>query len=169
MPHATAATPRHTEVNAGSFHTPITVLDALTTYGRNGAVAVEEAMALGREFFLRPSNSTRINPISHGGKTDRQLRRPGRLPGALSASIRCPSTRHGSPRSGGGGAPLDLRTSLAIAPVVGAPGRVLVERSRSAFRVVVGSRGRDPVEGLLLGSVSRHVLQHALCTVAVVP
>jgi nucleotide-binding universal stress UspA family protein len=59
--------------------------------------------------------------------------------------------------------------SVSTVAVAGSPGRVLVERSRSAFLVVVGSRGRDPVEGLLLGSVSRHVLRHALCTVAVVP
>lgn len=35
----------------GSFHTSITVLDALTSY--RGAVAVDEAMSRGREFFLR--------------------------------------------------------------------------------------------------------------------
>jgi hypothetical protein len=37
----------------GSFHTSITVLEALAAYSRSGRVPVEEAMALGREFFLR--------------------------------------------------------------------------------------------------------------------
>jgi hypothetical protein len=37
----------------GSFHTTITVLDALTAYRDTGEVAVEEAGRHGREFFLR--------------------------------------------------------------------------------------------------------------------
>lgn len=40
----------------GSFHTSITVLDALLTYkSAGGAVQVDAAMAAGREFFLRHS------------------------------------------------------------------------------------------------------------------
>lgn len=48
------------------------------------------------------------------------------------------------------------------------PSRVLVEESRRAQLVVVGSRGRGAAAGLLLGSVSHSVLHRAHCSVAIV-
>jgi nucleotide-binding universal stress UspA family protein len=50
----------------------------------------------------------------------------------------------------------------------GRPAAVLAERSSASSMVVVGSRGRGGVKGLLLGSVSQSLLHLATCPIAVV-
>ena len=47
------------------------------------------------------------------------------------------------------------------------PGPFLVERSRDADLLVVGSRGRGAVGSMLLGSVSTYCVHHAECPVVV--
>lgn len=49
------------------------------------------------------------------------------------------------------------------------PARGLLDAARGADLVVVGSRGLGGFTGLLLGSVSQQVTQHAPCPVVVVP
>jgi nucleotide-binding universal stress UspA family protein len=62
------------------------------------------------------------------------------------------------------GAPVEIERKL----VEDDPGQALVRESASADLVVVGSRGRSGITAALLGSVSRHVVDHAVCPVVVV-
>jgi nucleotide-binding universal stress UspA family protein len=58
--------------------------------------------------------------------------------------------------------------TISAEAVVDHPARALEIASHTAQLLVVGSRGRGSVRGMLLGSVSQHLLRHATCTVAVV-
>src|SRR5271166_6328530 len=62
------------------------------------------------------------------------------------------------------GTPLDVHTQVQYADIT----PTLVEESKQAWMVVVGSRGLDAVEEHLLGSVSAGLIHHAHCPVAIV-
>lgn len=59
-------------------------------------------------------------------------------------------------------------TSVSRSVVEGHPAKVLLDASTGADLLVVGSRGHGGFAGMLLGSVSEHVVTHADCPVVVV-
>ena len=63
----------------------------------------------------------------------------------------------------------DLPAGLERQVIEGPPAKVLVDAGKGADMIVVGSRGRGGFAGLLLGSVSQQVAQHASCPVVIVP
>ena len=59
--------------------------------------------------------------------------------------------------------------SVKVRALNGFPAQELIEASRDADLLVVGSRGGGGFARLLLGSISDHVMHHAYCPVVVVP
>ena len=59
---------------------------------------------------------------------------------------------------------------VTVEVVHGSPSRVLLDiaAAEEADLLVVGTHGRGGISGLVLGSVSRQVIQHATCPVVVV-
>lgn len=56
--------------------------------------------------------------------------------------------------------------TLQVAP--GSPAQLLIEAGKGAAMIIVGSRGHGGFAGLLMGSVSSTVAEHATCPVLVV-
>jgi nucleotide-binding universal stress UspA family protein len=65
--------------------------------------------------------------------------------------------------------PASSATSAVRHEVIeGIAAKVLIDLSSEADLVVVGSQGHGAFAGMLLGSVSQHLVSHASCTVVVV-
>lgn len=63
----------------------------------------------------------------------------------------------------------DRAAAVVRRVIEGHPSHVLADAAVGADALVVGARGHGGFAGLLLGSVSTHMVGHALCPVVVVP
>jgi nucleotide-binding universal stress UspA family protein len=63
--------------------------------------------------------------------------------------------------------PREPAVEVRISISKGNPAKVLIDMSQGADLLVVGSRGYGGFAGMLLGSVSHHVVAHAACPVVV--
>ncbi|MEV4280057.1 universal stress protein [Actinoplanes xinjiangensis] len=61
--------------------------------------------------------------------------------------------------------PVPVTTHVLQGPAA----QVLIEAGKGAELMVLGSRGHGAFSGMLLGSVSRHCVQHAICPTVVIP
>ena len=61
-----------------------------------------------------------------------------------------------------------LLGTVRVVAVEGSPGEALVRQARNASLLVVGSRSRSRLRGMVLGSVALHCVVHASCPVMVV-
>jgi nucleotide-binding universal stress UspA family protein len=59
-------------------------------------------------------------------------------------------------------------TAVRVVAVEGHPAQVLMHRAEGARLLVLGSRSRNQLEGVVLGSVALHAVMHAPCPVLVV-
>lgn len=84
---------------------------------------------------------------------------PGALQRAAEASLEANVSAVASEDPG-----VEIEQRVIEGPAAG----VLVDESRDADLLVVGSRGHGGFTGLLLGSVSQQVAQHAACPVVII-
>ena len=59
--------------------------------------------------------------------------------------------------------------SVTVAAFSGFPAQALIDASKSADLIVIGSRGTGGFTTLRLGSISSQVVHHAVCPVVIVP
>ncbi len=118
--------------------------------------AAEEAARRGAELHVICAWSMPGGHLGHGA-----------VPGPLRDAV-CEEAR--SVLDGLAGEVLGKEPRIPCVLAVGEPppARALIEASRDADVVVVGSRGHGGFAGLLLGSVSAQVVHHASCPVIVV-
>lgn len=118
-----------------------------------------------REAGIRrePLTILTVQPTVNGG-WNRTLPFPGEeVRDTLSEAVRAAAAKT-SAQLGAAGPP-----SFTVRAVIGPPAAMLIDASRDADLLVVGSRGAGGFARLTMGSVSSQVAHHARCPIVIVP
>jgi nucleotide-binding universal stress UspA family protein len=126
--------------------------------------ALEWAM---REAAMRHTELTvlTVNPAMASPWTGRRLTMPGEAEAKVQSRQAIEKAVAQAAEEIGAQQPV----SVTISVFSGFPARSLIDASREADLVVIGSRGAGGFEALLMGSISSQVVHHAACPVVVVP
>jgi nucleotide-binding universal stress UspA family protein len=89
---------------------------------------------------------------------------PGVAPKSITSEVRAEMSEHLTQAIAEGAPDAQVEPQIGY----GHPAQVLVDASREADLLVVGSRGHGAFTGMLVGSVSLHCVHHAFCPVVVV-
>lgn len=136
--------------------------------GVDGSTGSHQALEwAARQAGLRkaPLTVLTVNPVASNGLTGSPLRFPADkaeeeelLQTAMAAARKVTAElRDAGP------------ASVTVRALSGLVADELIDASREADLLVVGSRGHGGLPALVLGSVSSHVVSHASCSVVVVP
>jgi nucleotide-binding universal stress UspA family protein len=125
--------------------------------------AVEEAKL--RDARLVAVHAWSFVPAQPLGEPGMLAMPAGDLAGQLSAESDAATTvLDDAVDAASGGAGVEIEKKV----VEGDPGEAIISAAADADLIVVGSHGRTGLTAALLGSVSRHVVDHAKCPVVVV-
>jgi nucleotide-binding universal stress UspA family protein len=125
--------------------------------------AVEEAKL--RDARLVAVHAWSFVPAQPLGEPGMLAMPAGDLAGQLSAESDAAATvLDDAVDAASGGAGVEIEKKV----VEGDPGEAIISAAAEADLIVVGSHGRTGLTAALLGSVSRHVVDHAKCPVVVV-
>jgi nucleotide-binding universal stress UspA family protein len=120
-----------------------------------------------REAAVRhaPLHVLTVNPAMHSPWSTRALTMPAQASAVQEARQAAEDAVTAAARELGEAQP----ESVTVTAFSGFPAQALIDASRGADLLVIGSRGAGGFEALLLGSISHQVVQHAACPVVVVP
>jgi len=126
--------------------------------------ALEWAM---REAAIRHTELTvlTVNPAMASPRTGHQLTMPGEAEAKEQSRQAVEKAVAQAAQEIGPQQPV----SVTVTVFSGFPAKSLIDASRGADLVVIGSRGAGGFESLLLGSISSQVVHHADCPVVIVP
>ena len=126
--------------------------------------ALEWAM---REAAMRHADLTvlTVNPAMASPSTGRRLTMPGEAQATEQSRQAIEEAVAQANKDIGG----QEAVSATVRVTTGFPARSLIDASRDADLLVIGSRGTGGFESLLLGSISSQVTHHAECPIVIVP
>jgi nucleotide-binding universal stress UspA family protein len=129
--------------------------------GANAALVFADEEARLRGATLRAVHAWRYGYIGYSGPEGRVPSIGADIDDLRTAAVAAleASVREALPES---------EVGIELLAIQGAPAAVLVEQSRDAELLVVGSRGHGGFVGLLLGSVGQQCAHHAECPVVIV-